>query len=148
MRWKILRNVPRSVKGCGASSADDQGCQKSWRDRETLYKLTSITGNPTLESLHSVLDALDLKIEIRGKHASHRSPASLSRSGRAPASTATARRTATPTITNGGRNAIPNEMPTHQQQSIFGLTPSLPDAVPEPYVIAAIQERKGYINVP
>lgn len=121
--------------------------RKAGVTRESLYKLTSVTGNPTLGSLYSVLKALDLKIEIRGKHASHRSLTSLSRSGRARASAATARRTATPTITNGGRNAIPNEMPTHQQQSIFGLTLSLPDAVPEPYVIAAIQERKGYINV-
>ncbi len=41
--------------------------RKAGVTRESLYKLTSITGNPTLDSLHSVLEALDLKIEIRGK---------------------------------------------------------------------------------
>lgn len=41
--------------------------RKAGVTRESLYKLTSVTGNPTLGSLYSVLNALDLKIEIRGK---------------------------------------------------------------------------------
>jgi probable addiction module antidote protein len=53
--------------------------RKAGVTRETLYKLTSITGNPTLGSLHSVLEALDLKIEIRGKRRSKPSKRAVSR---------------------------------------------------------------------
>lgn len=40
--------------------------------RESLYKLTSVSGNPTWDSLYAVLGALDLKIEI-GEKASDKS---------------------------------------------------------------------------
>ncbi len=32
--------------------------------RESLYKLTTVTGNPTIRNLHSVLQALDLNLRV------------------------------------------------------------------------------------
>jgi len=53
--------------------------RKAGVTRESLYKLTSVTGNPTLGSLYSVLSALDLKIEIRGKSRAKPRKQSISR---------------------------------------------------------------------
>ena len=53
--------------------------RKAGVTRESLYKLTSVTGNPTLGSLYSVLSALDLKIEIRGKSGAKAGKGSVSR---------------------------------------------------------------------
>lgn len=54
---KALRNVAQSRQM--ASVARDAGVT-----RESLYRATSEIGNPTLETLNSVLQALGVKIQI------------------------------------------------------------------------------------
>jgi probable addiction module antidote protein len=57
MFLKALRNVAQSRQM--AKVAKDAGVT-----RESLYRATSLTGNPTLDTLSSVLGALGLKIKI------------------------------------------------------------------------------------
>jgi len=61
MFLKALLNVVQARQV--AAIAKEAGIQ-----RETLYRAFSDQGNPTLETLHSVLNALGLKIEITAKN--------------------------------------------------------------------------------
>jgi len=40
---------------------------KTKLNRESLYRLLSTGGNPTLTSLHAILDALGLKLSVEPK---------------------------------------------------------------------------------
>lgn len=58
-----LRNV---VEACGIS----QLAKNSQLNRENLYKILSRTGNPELNSLYAILDALGFKLSVELKETS------------------------------------------------------------------------------
>ena len=57
MFLKALRNVAQSRQMTNVA-------KRAGVTRESLYRATSLTGNPTLDTLSSVLGALGLKIRI------------------------------------------------------------------------------------
>ena len=57
MFLKALRNVTQAQQMARVA-------QKAGVQRESLYRALSAEGNPTLDTLHSVLEALGLKMEI------------------------------------------------------------------------------------
>jgi len=75
MFQKALRNVAQARQV--ATIAKEAGIK-----RETLYRAFSNEGNPTLETLHSVLAALGLRIEIAAKNESTDLASKLKRKAR------------------------------------------------------------------
>src|SRR5260370_34268625 len=71
MFLKALRNVAQSRQMARVA-------RKAGINRESIYRATSVTGNPTLDTLDSVLSALGLKLRIEAA-SSLSTPASISR---------------------------------------------------------------------
>lgn len=74
---KALRNVSQAQQV--AKVAREAGVK-----RESLYRALSEQGNPTLDTLHSVLDVLGLKMEIKAKKSSAARPPRKRRATRMP----------------------------------------------------------------
>jgi probable addiction module antidote protein len=59
----FMTALSRVVKAKGVQ----QIAIKTKLNRESLYKLLSVDGNPTLSSLHSILDSLGLRLSVELK---------------------------------------------------------------------------------
>jgi len=117
---KALRNVAQSRQM--ARVAREAGVT-----RESLYRATSDVGNPTLDTLASVLKALDLKMEVRTTAALKNPPAPL------PEDKVTGRPSTRFAMKRGKPRRI--VLDTSGAQLAFNFTPSA--AIQQSYAIAS-----------